>query len=330
MGVAVLVMGLGYAFSCGTRLYDLSPADVAKMKQERKAQDETKRTIMTQIDGFRDRIAAHWSAIEDLDAKIAEARRSQLAKAVSQMAADPANAWRPRSELIDSAEKALPKEASDSPIDRLQSEREKLAQSDAETISLEHKIAELRNQARSFRDVKLAPSPVLPPAEAWRGRTWQTLLAEPPFVQPPADDPRVDAPPYELHRYWNYWMMTQRGGSLSYLTFGAGFSLFVYLLFYVVSDLGGIRIGVFRTFGSNALAAYVLASIIGSAVQAFIPARGASLVCDRGFLRRFLSALALCPHAGEEQHLPAGLAVGDDTRIGFNWRDGPRQQTFGL
>ena len=41
-------------------------------------------------------------------------------------------------------------------------------------------------------------------------------------------------------------MMTQRGGSLSYLTFGAGFSLFVYLLFYVVSDLGGIRIGVFE------------------------------------------------------------------------------------
>ena len=68
-------------------------------------------------------------------------------------------------------------------------------------------------------------------------------------------------------------MMTQRGGSLSYLTFGAGFSLFVYLLFYVVSDLGGIRIGVFRTLGSNALAAYVLASIIGSAVQAFIPRR---------------------------------------------------------
>ena len=105
---------------------------------------------MTQIDGFRDRIAAHWSAIEDLDAKIAEARRLQLAKAVSQMAADPANAWRPRSELIDSAEKALPKEASDSPIDRLQSEREKLAQSDAETISLEHKIAELRNQREVF------------------------------------------------------------------------------------------------------------------------------------------------------------------------------------
>jgi predicted acyltransferase len=269
--IATLIMGLGYVFSCGTRLYDLSPADVAQLKAERKTQDEKRRSIGAQIDVLRNRIAAHWNALEELDAKIADARRSQLAKAVSHLASDPANAGRPRSELIDSAQKALPNEQGDSPAGKLQSEREKLAQGDAETIVLEHKIAELRDQTRSFRDVKLAPSPVLPPAEAWRGRTWQTLLAEPPFVQPPADDPRIDAPPYELHRYWNYWMMTQRGGSLSYLTFGAGFSLLVYLLFYVLSDLGGIRIGLFRTFGSNALAAYVLASIIGTAIQAFTP-----------------------------------------------------------
>ncbi len=264
-------MGLGYVFSCGTRLYDLSPADVARLKAERKAQEETKRSLTAQIDALRSRIADHWNASEELDAKIADARRSQLAQAVSHMASDPANAGRPRSELIDAAQKSLPKAASDSAVGKLQTEREKLAQGDAETLALEDKIARLRDQVRSFRDVKLAASPVLPPAEAWQGRTWQTLLAEPPFVQPPADDPRVDAPPYELHRSWNYWMMTQRGGSLSYLTFGAGFSLLVYLLFYVLSDLGGVRIGVFRTFGSNALAAYVLASIIGTAIQAFIP-----------------------------------------------------------
>ncbi len=82
---------------------------------------------------------------------------------------------------------------------------------------------------------------------------------------------RVDQPPYDLHRYWNYWMMTQRGGSLSYLTFGAGFSLLVYVLFYVLSDMLGFRVGVFRTFGTNALAAYVLAGMIGGAVQVFIP-----------------------------------------------------------
>ena len=33
----------------------------------------------------------------------------------------------------------------------------------------------------------------------------------------------------------------------------------------------GIRVGVFRTFGTNALAAYVLAGIIGEAIKNFIP-----------------------------------------------------------
>ena len=144
-------------------------------------------------------------------------------------------------------------------------------QEDGDAITLERQAVALGNKARSFRDVKLAASPVIPPQEAWQGRTWKTLLAEPPFVQPPADDPRVDSPPYDLHRYWNYWMMTQRGGSLSYLTFGAGFSLLVYVLFYILSDMWGVRVGVFRTFGTNALAAYVLADIIGSAVKDFIP-----------------------------------------------------------
>jgi hypothetical protein len=154
---------------------------------------------------------------------------------------------------------------------KLEAELQRLKQGDAETAPQESQVAGLREKLRSFRDVKLAPNPVIPPQEAWRGRTWQTLLAEPPFFPPPADDPRVDAPPYELHRYWNYWMMTQRGGSLSYLTFGAGFSLLVYVLFYFLADIVGIRVGVFRTFGSNALAAYILAGMIGTAVQAFIP-----------------------------------------------------------
>ena len=66
-------------------------------------------------------------------------------------------------------------------------------------------------------------------------------------------------------------MMTQRGGSLSYVTFAAGFSLLVYVLFYILSEMWGIRVGLFRTFGTNALAAYVLASIIGGAVKHFIP-----------------------------------------------------------
>ena len=74
-----------------------------------------------------------------------------------------------------------------------------------------------------------------------------------------------------MHRYWNYWMMTQRGGAISYTTFAGGFALLVYVGFYVLADMLGIRIGVFRTFGTNALAAYVLHGIIGGAVKSFIP-----------------------------------------------------------
>jgi hypothetical protein len=69
-------------------------------------------------------------------------------------------------------------------------------------------------------------------------------LAAAPFVEP--DQPV------------NLWTMSQRSGSVSYLTFSAGFSLAVYALFVWLSDLGGLQIGMFRTLGSNALAAYII------------------------------------------------------------------------
>jgi hypothetical protein len=82
-------------------------------------------------------------------------------------------------------------------------------------------------------------------------------LVEPPFVPP--------------SRPVNLWTMSQRAGSVSYLTFGAGFSLAVYALFVVASDLGPLRLGVFRTFGSNALAAYVIHEMVARAVKPFVP-----------------------------------------------------------
>ncbi len=110
-----------------------------------------------------------------------------------------------------------------------------------------------------------------------------------------------------MHRYWNYWMMTQRGGAMSYVTFAGGFALLVYVGFYVLADMLGIRIGVFRTFGTNALAAYLLHGIIGGAVKSFIPQRRARLVRDHGVVLGFLLDLALCSHAGKEQDLSARL-----------------------
>ena len=102
-------------------------------------------------------------------------------------------------------------------------------------------------------------------------------------------------------------MMTQRGGAISYTTFAGGFGLLVYVGFYVLADMLGIRIGVFRTFGRTRPAAYVLHGIIGGAVKNFIPRRRRRLVRDHGLVLRFLLDLAFRSHAGKEQDLLARL-----------------------
>jgi predicted acyltransferase len=84
-------------------------------------------------------------------------------------------------------------------------------------------------------------------------------IPPPPFVPPPEG-----VVP-------NLWTMSQRTGSASYQTFAAGFSLAVYALFVVFCDWGGLQIGLFRTFGQNPLAAYILHSLVASAVRPYVP-----------------------------------------------------------
>jgi hypothetical protein len=78
------------------------------------------------------------------------------------------------------------------------------------------------------------------------------------FVEPPFFPPSLPT---------DIWAMSQKAGSASYLFFGAGFSLLVYALFVRISDLGTFRWGVFRTFGQNALVAYILGGIIQGIIQ---------------------------------------------------------------
>ena len=66
-------------------------------------------------------------------------------------------------------------------------------------------------------------------------------------------------------------MMSQRGGTVAYPMFGAGFSILVYLSFYVVGDKWGYSVAVFRTLGVNALLGYILQGLIGGLVQSFLP-----------------------------------------------------------
>ena len=66
------------------------------------------------------------------------------------------------------------------------------------------------------------------------------------------------------------WTMSQRTGSVSYLTFGAGFSLAVLVVCVLI--FGDERqIGLFRTLGSNALAAYIVQGMAINAVHKLVP-----------------------------------------------------------
>ena len=108
-----------------------------------------------------------------------------------------------------------------------------------------------------WKEQRLSENPVIPASEQRQFRG----LAEAPFVQPP---PITD-------RKWNYWMMCQRAATLSYLTFCAGFSLLVYVLFHFLCDKRHWEVSLFRVFGTNALIVYILHSMVGDAVQPFVP-----------------------------------------------------------
>ena len=94
-------------------------------------------------------------------------------------------------------------------------------------------------------------------------------------------------PPHDDHRKHNYWMMSQRAATPSYHTFAAGFSLAVYALFYIVCDKWGWQLGVFRTFGTNALVACILHDLVGDAVSPFVPKDAPLWYVMSGFLVYF-------------------------------------------
>lgn len=172
-------------------------------------------------------------------------------------------------------------------IQKLAKENEK-EPDEAKKKAVAGEVAERQKQLNSH---KFPKDPVWPDKSRWEGKTWQNMLAEPPLIgRPPnperdkalasildTDDVKTrkekkSAPEDWYYRQWNYWMMSQRGGTISYPMFGAGFSILVYLLFYVVCDKWGLSLFVFRTFGVNALLGYVLQGIIGSnLVQQFLP-----------------------------------------------------------
>lgn len=127
-------------------------------------------------------------------------------------------------------------------------------------------------------DPKFAASPVLPPLENAKGRTWQELLAEPPFTPIP--------PPEE--RLINYWMMDKRMPSQSFMLFATGFGIALYAVFIVLCDVGPVAVPLFRTLGTNALAAYAIHHAIEILVHQFVPKDAPAMAVAGGLVVFFL------------------------------------------
>jgi predicted acyltransferase len=135
----------------------------------------------------------------------------------------------------------------------------------------------------SERNMQFSRTPVMPTnsqVQTWfddlKQRNWSKVRAEWPFVPPPHSQEKVEGEKETQDRSYqyregNYWMMSQRSGSISYLTFGAGLSLVIYGLFFVLADMIGLKIGIFRTLGVNALVGYILHELTGEAVKHFVP-----------------------------------------------------------
>jgi predicted acyltransferase len=107
-------------------------------------------------------------------------------------------------------------------------------------------------------------SPVLPRFTDRSASDVRAYFTDPPFVPPPA----------ERIRLWNYWMMSRRLTTPTFMLTTTGFGLIIYAVFVVLCDAGTFRLGVLRTLGQNPLIAYLLDPLIGELVSRLWPEGG--------------------------------------------------------
>jgi hypothetical protein len=147
-------------------------------------------------------------------------------------------------------------------LESLKSDIEKLSQSDSEESNSTDELWEFRQQERMIRTKlkgierkidslgEIAVDPVVPSMDRLGNAQWG--WADLPFVKPQLEK-----------QLFNYWLMDKgRMVSLPFTLFSTGFNLFLYSLFIVVVDIGGLQAGVFRTLGQNPLAAYIIHGMV--------------------------------------------------------------------
>jgi predicted acyltransferase len=82
----------------------------------------------------------------------------------------------------------------------------------------------------------------------------------------------LPGPPFvATTRTVDFWIMSQRAGSASYQVFCAGWCAALYGAAVWLCDCWKLESGVFHTFGVNALAAYVLHTLIANAIRPLTP-----------------------------------------------------------
>jgi len=84
---------------------------------------------------------------------------------------------------------------------------------------------------------------------------------------------------YDYGRKWNYWMMYKRMVSASFILFTSGLAMALYALFIVLTDFGGVHVGVFRTFGMNPLAAYAIHEVVAVSMHNWVPSNSPQWYC---------------------------------------------------
>lgn len=66
-------------------------------------------------------------------------------------------------------------------------------------------------------------------------------------------------------------MMDKRVVTQPFILFATGFSLALYALFVVACDVRGLAIGIFRTFGQNPFAAYIIHHAVEHFMLTMVP-----------------------------------------------------------
>ena len=120
-------------------------------------------------------------------------------------------------------------------------------------------------------------SPVLPRFTDGSAGDMRAYFSDPPFVPPPA----------ERIRLWNYWLLSRRLATPTFVLTATGFGLMVYAAFVWLCDAGTFRPAVLRTLGQNPLLAYLLDMVIGGWVSDFFPESGGWLWALAGSAARF-------------------------------------------